>query len=586
MVTPLAAATTEKNKHKLKIYLKKLHDSFPFFLREVWRLMPPPTLPEPHWVQYDIAGFLQHGPKRRGVRGKRGISKTWITCAYILWRLFRTPSLKILLCSSTPTNSKKSLLMIRVWIAHIPFLNHLAPRQDGKWRDSAEAFDVGVQTPTRDPSVTAMGILGPLPGTRAGLIVPDDIETPENTLTRDARERLEVRSEEFEHILIPDGDIVYLGTDHHEESVYEKLEHRGYEFRSWPIAYPEPSQSIPGLAPILRKHLDSGVAKPGDPLWPERFGHDEIAMLKVSSPSTYHMQQMLMRGMADADLYPLKLRDLIVFAVHRDNAPSSIMWGTRNSFGPTDMEDEIPSVGFSKDIFYGPIHVGETFMPYHGTKGRLDPAGRGKDEMSWAIAGQLYGYIHVKHVGAVMGGATMENLETIVLSLREHGCQELTVETNFGGDMLIQLLEPVIQRFSVVKGDKEYPQYPNGWHCAVLGDHSSGQKEIRIISGLETPMAQHRVVISPQVAADTILMRQLTRITRKRGCLEHDDRIEAMAAVVSDFTDMLHQDADSRNSRNKEAAQQAVLDDWHDWARSCSATHPTTAEPQGWCALN
>jgi len=555
-------------------YHKKLHDSFPFFLKEIWCNIPPPALPEPHPIQYDVANWLQHGPKLRGVRGTRGFSKTWITCAYILWRLYCNVHEKVLLCSATPGNSKKSLLMIRHWIDYIAFLQHLKPRPDDpltgiKWRDSAEAFDVGPCIPTRDPSITAMGILGALPGTRATLIVPDDIEQDNNTQTRVARVLLDSRTEEFDHILLEGGDIVYLGTDHHEESVYEKLEGKGYTFRSWPMKYPtaQEAENIPGLAPYLTNRIKDGLNAPGDSIWPERWDRQHIAEKELAGKHTFRMQRMLLRGLADEEIYPLKLSDLIVFnAMHRDKAPVMLAWGQTDSKGSTAIED-IPSIGFGNDQFYGPVMVDDQWAPYQGCKAFLDPAGKGADEMAWSIIAQLHGYLYWKYSMGVGGedapreqrGATHKNLERIVLSLKEHDARELWIETNFGGDFLIPLIEPIIRKHIVRPGDDE--TLPMGWACSIHGiSAGAGMKENRIIDDLVSVMQSHRLVVSPQVAGDQKTMYQMTRIKRERGCLEHEDRVEAGSGAVALHKDFLHQDAHTLDTTRKRQEQEKRLE--------------------------
>lgn len=559
---------------KYQKYRKKLYDSFAFFLKEVWRLKPPEVLPEPHWLQYDIANWLQYGPKQRGVRGTRGLSKTWTTCAYILWRLYRNPiKEKVVLCSATPGNSKESLLMIRAWIEYIPFLQHLKPRKDDprldiQWRDSAESVDVGPCIPEKAPSIRAMGILSALSSTRATLIVPDDIEQDNNTQTRVARVLLDSRTEEFDHILLEGGDIIYLGTDHHEESVYEKLEEKGYTFRAWPMRYPtsQEAKNIPGLAPEIVKRLKNGANSPGDSIWPERWSDLYIASKELATPHSFKMQRMLIRGLGNEEMYPLKLSDLIVYeSMQRDQAPVMMAWGKTDSKGSTAIED-IPSVGFGHDQFYGPVMINEKWAPYQGCKAFLDPASKGADEMAWAIIAQLHGYLYGKYVMGLGGadtpreqrGATQENLEQIVLSLKEHDARELWIETNFGGEFLIPLIEPIVRKHTIMPGEDE--TLPMGWSCAVEGiPAGAGMKEDRIINNLASAMQAHRLIISPQVARCQKTMYQMTRMKRERNCLDHEDRIEALAGAVAQFKDFLHQDASTvENAEKRESFEKKM----------------------------
>ena len=69
----------------------------------------------------------------------------------------------------------------------------LRARTDQK--NSTLEFDVGPASPSKDPSVFAVGITGQMTGGRADLILADDIEVPSNSETEAQREKLESRAE-------------------------------------------------------------------------------------------------------------------------------------------------------------------------------------------------------------------------------------------------------------------------------------------------------------------------------------------------------------------------------------------------------
>jgi len=468
---------------------------------------------------------------------------------------------------------KKTLLMIRGWIGHLPFLRHLIP-QTGD-RDNTEMFDVAGCKIDRVASVTAIGITGALPGGRATLIIPDDVEQPENTITRQQRERLRERVTEFEAILSPGGDIVYLGTPHHEETLYDALErpasdrlYRPYRFRTWPIQYPTAEETTASLAPMLYNDLKTGKAQPGDPVWPERFSKDYMLSL-VMGRTRWLMQYMLVHNLSKSHRFPLKLADLIVHPVNPLVAPVTIQYGKTNSRGSTAIED-IPSPGFADDMFYGPCMIADKWVPYQGCKAFLDPAGSGEDEMAWAIVGQLHGYLYAKDAQAVKGGPTEQNLDKIILSLRANHCHELHVETNFGGEALISLLQNTVARHALPP-DTKNEEFPTGWAAAILPLRSSGQKEVRIIDSLEPVLNMHRLVIDPQVAQNQELMYQLVHITREREALEHDDRIEALAGAVNLFADALNQIPERQAAR---LAEQERADRLERYYRDFGLTPP------------
>jgi hypothetical protein len=549
------------------LYEQKLTDDFTFFLSELWAFaMPKHKLT---FSQLGFARWLQFGPKHRGGNAYREMAKTWITAAYCLWRLRNKPNVeKIKLVSESKDHSRKTLLLMRQWIDHIDFLKVLAPLHGSgcKHRDSGDAFDVGPCTPVAAPSVNANGIDGQITGGRATIVVADDVETNKNTLTQYQRNALKESVTELEYMSI-EGEVIYLGTPHHEETLYDHLAKCGYTFRSWPIIYPAPGDDVPWLAPELKDRMDRGLAKEGDIVDTTRFTKSAIADLELrAGPSSFRRQMRLMRSSADLDKYPLKQRDLIVFDATRDKAPASLAWGIQTNRGST-LVDDIPVVGFPGDHLYAPVMVDEQWLEYHGCKGYIDPAGSGKDEMAWAIVAQLHGFLYIKHVGAISGTgpkATQENLERIVRSLREHACTEVCIESNFGGDILAILLKPIIQRFTLAPiGDKTGlatdPSFPNGWSCTIITQHASIQKEVRIIDTLEPVMNQHRLVVSRSVARDTILMTQMTRLTKDRGCLDHDDRIDSVSGAVSLWRDVLDQDPTRLSALREQERKDAEL---------------------------
>ena len=68
--------------------LEALQGDFKLFLQAMWSQL---DLPEPTKAQYAIADYLQHGPKRLQIQAFRGVGKSWITGAFVLWVLLITP---------------------------------------------------------------------------------------------------------------------------------------------------------------------------------------------------------------------------------------------------------------------------------------------------------------------------------------------------------------------------------------------------------------------------------------------------------------------------------------------------------------
>ena len=538
------------DRKRLEQYIEKLAGNFEFFCQELWEAVGLPDLAK---HQRQIANWLQNGPRRRGVRAFRGASKTWVTLAYCLWRLFRDSNDRIMLVSKSEKHSKDSLHMVRKWITSVPWLNHMAPKKGQ--RDSAIQFDIGPSKEDRTPSFSAYGIGGQLTGARASCIVSDDVETAQNTLTLEMRQRLREEVKEFENILIPGGDIVILGTPHHEESLYDKLVDGGYKFRSWPARYPTEKELVADVAPEVIEEMHSG-AEVGESLWPTRFNTEELIEREASAGrSTFAMQYMMITSLGDELKYPLRLSDFIVFPVQRDRAPVTIAWGRTNDRGGTTRCEDIASLGFGTDGFYAPIMYDQEWDRYTGTKMWIDPSGRGADKTAYAIVSHCRGFLYIKACAGISGGYGREVLEELASVAKKHNAREILIEDNFGQGMFAELFRPVIRQYFEEPTEKN----ENGWGASIDTVRVTRQKEVRIIEALEGPMNQHRIVIAPEVAQDQELQRQITRITRQRNCLQHDDQIDALASCVAEWTEVMSTDIGKTKERYEQEQFDALL---------------------------
>ena len=527
---------------KTQEYLQKLATDFPFFLEQLWIEIGMPSIPRHH---IEIAKYLQTGARRRGVLAWRGAAKTWITIAYCLWRLFTNAATeRITYVSKSERAAKESLYLARKWLGQARFLQHLVPDRATGARDSALMFDVAGTEPDRTPSFCAYGITGQITGSRSTCVIGDDIETSENTLTMDMRRRLKDQVAEFENILIPGGDIIYLGTPHHEETVYEALMNGGYAMKAWPVSHPG-SEGV--SCPLGDMYADM---EEGELAWPERFNKEEMAAREsAEGRSKYSMQYLLRWKLGEDTKTPLRLSDIIVFAMQPTQAPASIAWGKTNSAGQTTRCEDIISLGFVDDCYHAPIMFDKEWQPYTGIRMWVDPSGKGTDETAIAVVAHLNGYLWVLHIDGMAGGYSSQVIEKIAQIAKTHHVDTMYVEDNFGQGMMVELLQPAVNRLAndTDNAGEEI------WGCSIETVRVSGQKEIRIIETLEPILNQHRLIMHPTVAADKTLQRQLTRLTRLRGCLDHDDRVEALAMACKMWKqDMAHDpDIAAQKSREK-----------------------------------
>lgn len=524
-----------------------LRADFRNFLYVVWKHL---RLPPPTPLQYAIAYLLQHGPRRLVLQAFRGVGKSWVTSAYVCWLLYCDPDIKVLVVSGSKDRADAFSTFTKRLIAEMDILAHLRPRPGQ--RDSNVAFEVGPAKAAHAPSVKSVGITGQLTGTRANVIIADDIESANNSLTQLMRDRLAEAVKEFEAILSPGGTILFLGTPQSEMSIYNVLPERGYTTVIFPARFPTAAQRArygERLADYIVEQVEKNPLLAGTSTEPTRFSEQDLMEREASyGRSGFALQFMLDTTLADGNRYPLKLGDLMVMGLNPTMGPAKAAWGS----SPELVINTLPVVGLAGDRFHRPAFIDKEWMPYQGAVMAIDPSGRGADELGYAVVKHLNGLLYATRVGGLQNGYSPENLEALAKIAREQGVNLILIEDNFGDGMFTALFKPALMKH---------------YACTIEEVHSTGQKERRIIDVLEPVLNQHRLVIDEKVVRDDYnpervnyqLMYQLTRITKDRHALRHDDRLEALAMAVKHWVGRMAQSVDDAAARQREALMDAEL---------------------------
>lgn len=500
-------------------------EDFKAFLFAVWRFL---GLPEPTPVQYDMADYLQYGPRRKVLMAFRGVGKSWITATFVLWILYRDPQKKVLVVSASKQRADDFSTFCLRLLHDMPLLAHLQPRDDQ--RQSKIAFDVRPAKPDHSPAVKSAGITGQITGTRADHIVADDIEIPNNSDTQQARDKLAESVKEFDAILKPDGVITYLGTPQCEMSLYNELPNRGYACRIWPARCPDnPDKYGTKLAPYVVDKIAEGT-EAGEPLDPDRFDDEDLTERELSYGRTgFALQFQLDTSLSDADKYPLKFRDLTVMDLDLKQGPTSLIW-----CADPEKRVNVPTVGLEGDRYHGPMIAPTEYAPYTGSVMFIDPSGRGNDETAWAVVKMLHGKLFLADAGGKKGGYDDKLLKELLLIAKKHEVNLIQVEPNFGDGMFAKLLGAHRANvYNVTIEDAPWARV---------------QKEARIIDTLEPVLNQHRLVVDrslierdfestkgypPEAQNSYRLFYQMSRITKDKGALRHEDRLDALAGAVA-----------------------------------------------------
>lgn len=158
--------------------------------------------------------------------------------------------------------------------------------------------------------------------------------------------------------------------------------------------------------------------------------------------------------------------------------------------------------------------------------------------------------------GGFKEGYSDNTLSALANIAATYKVNQIIVEANYGDGMFTKLFTPFII--------KRYP-------CNIEEIKSSGMKEARIIDTLEPVMALHKLVVCPSVIQqdyetyindnkDYSLIYQITRITKERQSLGHDDRIDALAMGVGWFTKDMDMDSELDRAEDEEAFLERTLD--------------------------
>ena len=547
--------------------LTALQDDFKVFLTALWQQL---DLPPPTRAQFSIADYLQHGPKRLQIQAFRGVGKSWITGAFVLWTLFNNPEKKIMIISASKERADNMSIFLQKLIIETPWLSHLQPKNDdARW--SRISFDV-LCSPHQAPSVKSVGITGQLTGSRADLMILDDIEVPGNSMTEFMREKLLQLCTEAESILTPKDDsrIMYLGTPQTTFTVYRKLAERSYRPFVWPARYPRKLSQYEGLiAPQLQEDIDEG-AQSWETTDPDRFDDNDLLEREASmGRSNFMLQFMLDTSLSDAEKFPLKMADLVVTSINPSKAPESVVWCS----DPANVIKDAPTVGLPGDFFYSPMSLVGEWGDYQETICSVDPSGRGSDETTAAYLSQRNGFLYLHEMRAYREGYSDTTLLDILKGCKKYNASTLLIESNFGDGIVAELFKKHIQQTKQ--------------SIYIEETRANVRKEDRIIDSLEPVLNQHRLIVdrkvidwdyksnaeeAPEKRLLYMLFYQMSRMCREKFAVKHDDRLDCLAQGVKYYTDALSISAEKQIATRRLEEFTSILEDYLDRPQA-SANH-------------
>ncbi len=445
---------------------------------DVWNGLQSQSTPALH---ARIAAWLEtnRAEKRHGLvlLAFRSSGKSTLVGLFCAWLFARDPNLRVLVLAATHALARKMVRNVKRIVERHPACAGLKPVKTEQW--AVDQFIVAREAELRDPSMVAKGMLGNMTGSRADVVICDDVEVPNNCDTPAKREDLRERLHEIEYVLVPGGLQLYIGTPHAHDSIYAE-------------GTAESTPFLDGFERLAIPLLD----EKGGSAWPERFSPERIAAIrKRTGPRKFQAQMMLeplpeAGGRLDLDrmvpyegaLVYSEANRLPVLTLEGKRLVSASCWWDPAYGKPAGDRSVVAVVFVDEDGFYWLHEVAYLEAPREGAKNGDEAA---------HYCGQVAAFAARNHV------------------------QRISIESNGVGAFLPGILRRTLAEARIA--------------CAVVAVHTRRAKELRILEAFDARLAArslraHRAIWSSPFAVE---MREW-----RPGGGSPDDGLDAVAGCL------------------------------------------------------
>ena len=165
-----------------------------------------------------LVDVLENAPHRGLLTAFRHSGKSTVVGIFAACVLYMRPNTRILILSAENILASRMVNHIRNILENHPLCADMIPKNRKEWASGRITINRAVGI--REPSVICQGIHGNITGSRADLIICDDVEVPNTCNTAQKRDMLRERLRELDFILSPNGAIIYIGTPHTTDTIY------------------------------------------------------------------------------------------------------------------------------------------------------------------------------------------------------------------------------------------------------------------------------------------------------------------------------------------------------------------------------
>lgn len=440
--------------------------------------MPPHHLKISSWLDQ----MWHQGQRELLLMAFRNSGKSTLVGLFCAWLLHMDADRRIMVMAADFALAKKMVRNVKRIIERHPVTRHLKPKRKEQW--ASDQFTVNRPSELRDPSMLAKGIGANITGSRADVVICDDVEVPNTCDSAPKRQDLRARLQEIDYVIVPGGLQLYVGTPHTYYTIYSD------EPR---LEVGEEEVFLTGFERFNLPLLDLN----GHSAWPERFPDQNIEAIRRRTGKNKFESQMMLRPVnilesrLDPDLMELYDQDL-EYSEH--NQKSSLSLGDRRmmscscwwdpSFGsPQKGDASVIAAVFSDDQGHYWLHDLK-YMTH-------DPQKLKEADEATQLCRQVVDFVRTNYLPSVC------------------------LETNGVGKFLPGLLRRELAEQQVC--------------CAVIEKHSRTNKAERILSAFDVVLASRVLHVHKQVwkTAFPVEMREWTA-----GASAHDDALDAVAGCL------------------------------------------------------
>ncbi len=448
----------------------------------LWNRLQGLTTPDLH---LEIAGWLEaawrRGDERLLLMVFRDAGKSTLVGLFCTWLLGVDPNLRILVVAAEHALATKMVRNVRGVLERHPLAKALLSPAQGSW--ASDQLTVERPRELRDPSMLARGLGANLTGSRADLVICDDVEVPNTADTATKRDDLRRRLAELSFVLVPGGLQLCIGTPHAQDTIYADPEGRDPDNRPFLADYHR----------LVLPILDAA----GRSRWPERFPRDKVDSLKREVGPLRFRAQML--------LEPVDLREVRLDPGRLVSFESEPEVATANRRLRVTLEGhELSTVNCWWDPAFGAPSGGDSSVVavvFADTEGGF-----------WCT--DLVYLHHDPNLAGEVDEATQLCRQVVAIARKNH-CPTITLETNGIGKFLPNLLRQTIKRVNAPVAVREHTATRN--------------KDRRIVEAFDPVLAARSLGVHRRVL-DTPLPQEMRDF--QPGAHNRDDGLDAVAACL------------------------------------------------------